>query len=176
MVKRTFRMRPDAPDVRKKLRFEYGPLWPGAYDLARAGTPIGVWIPSGDGVYAGDPFDPDHPKTDEQRGVGLPLHVAVVIDSNGELFELISLPVGRLVRWCLARHLFIHHALSDLVLAFMCGSQVGWLHQTISAYERGRMSPVGARPYSGSRGFVMSDLDDDLDSLGQVEDFDSLAD
>ena len=86
------------------------------------GTPIGVWLcPVPGGRFA-----------------------AVATDTDGQLVELRRLPIGYLVRWCLNRHLRIHHALSDLVDAQVCGLELGWLPGRIFEFKDGRSWPAPA--------------------------------
>lgn len=81
-----------------------------------SGTPIGVWLcPLPGGRFA-----------------------ALTTDVDGQLVELRRLPIGYLVRWCLNRHLRIHHALADLVDAQVRGLELGWLPGRIYECKGGR--------------------------------------
>lgn len=93
-----------------------GPRWPLAFELAMLGTPIGVWLCP----VPGERF------------------AAVTPDIHGELFELRRLLIRYLVRWCLNRHLRIHHALEELVDAQQLGLELGWLPGRILECKGGR--------------------------------------
>lgn len=111
-------------DLRWRVRAvkQEGPRWPLAFELAMLGTPIGVWLCP----VPGERF------------------AAVTTDVNGELFELRRLPVRYLVRWCLNRHLRIHHALADLVEAQLRGLELGWVPGRIVECKGGRSWPAPA--------------------------------
>lgn len=102
-----------------------GPRWPLAYELAMLGTPIGVWLCDVGGGY----------------------FAAVTTEPGGELVELRRLSMRYLVRWCLNRHLRVHHALADLVDAQQRGLELGWLPGRIVEHKASRCWLAPALPF-----------------------------
>lgn len=102
-----------------------GPRWPLAWELARFGTPIGVvLVPVGDGLCC-----------------------AVTVGVAGELIELRRLPSHFLVRWCLNRHLRLHHTLAELVQAQLAGRELGWMPGRVVEVKAGRSWLVAGVPF-----------------------------
>jgi hypothetical protein len=92
-------------DLRISARV-FPPLWPGAFDLAINGPPLGVAL----------------------LELDVDLFAVVVLDLAGELLELRRLPLRFAVRWCLNRHLRFFLSLGELVRQLQAGRVVGWLH------------------------------------------------
>lgn len=82
--------------------------WPVALELARCGTPIGVYFhgPRIDGAVVD----------------------VVSVDTDGALVSLVRLPFEQAARWCTARALRIHGTLGQLADSILYGSVLGWLH------------------------------------------------
>ena len=102
------------------------PRWPLALELARAGRPIGVVLL---------PVEGD-------------LWAAVTTDVDGVLVELRRLRKSYLIRWCLNRHLRIHHRLGTLVDAQLAGRELGWVPGLIIEYKRRSAFVVTASVFS----------------------------
>lgn len=91
-----------------------GPLCPLALELARSGSPIGVAVvPS---VLGGS--------------------VVVVVDADGELFELFRGLTPRAVRWCIDRHLRVYPTLGLLVDAMKLDGVIGWVPGRLVEFGR----------------------------------------
>lgn len=107
---------------------ERGPRWPVAYDLARMGTPIGAWL------------------------LGVPpvgAWLVLVVSWTGEVLELRRLSSSaRAVRWCLDRHLRVHHTLGALTEAMVSGQVVGWLPDRIFEADGQQVRFPAAGPVS----------------------------
>lgn len=101
------------------------PKWPGAFELARAGTPIGVCaLPYGDGATV----------------------AAAVIDVDGVLWQLARLRPWQFSHWCIARHVRWYPSLGELVTDLQRRRCVGWVHDRIVEVEGSRRFVVAVEP------------------------------
>ena len=81
------------------------PLWPLAFELAQLGTPIGVLV------------------LELREGEAC----VVVIDMQGQLWDLRRLPLRMATAWCLRRHLRVYRKLGQLVADMHEGHVLGWI-------------------------------------------------
>jgi len=118
------------------------PRWPGAYALARAGSPIGVCsLPYGDGATI----------------------AVAVIDTDGVLWQLARLRPYQFGPWCIARHVRWYPALGPLVSDLKAGFCVGWVHDTMIEVDGDRRFSVVAEPLRASA--RIEDVDHDTAQL-----------
>ncbi len=105
---------------------QFGPVWPLAFELALAGSPIACMLVT---IRDSD------------------MVAAVALDANGELHELRRLRRSRIVRWCLLRNLRVHRTLEELVCAVMSGRCAGWVHGVIVEHDKGRQFLAPSVPF-----------------------------